>query len=59
MGRTADEAFGMGEVSGSQHVGALFDGFLRKAMMDDGRGKQSEPGMAVFVVVPIHEPPGE
>ena len=59
MGRTADEAFGMGEIGCSQHLRAPFHGFLRKAMVDDGRGKQSEPGMAVFVVVPIHKPPGE
>ena len=45
----------MSQVGGIQYGSALFDGGGRETVVNHGRGKQAESGMAVLVVVPGEE----
>ena len=53
--RLADEAFGVGEVCGSQDLGAPGPDEPSPPVMDVGGGVQAEPAVPMVVVVPGEE----
>lgn len=55
----ANEPFRMSQVSGIQYGSALLYGGGRETIVNRGRGKQAEPGMAVLVVVAGEKLPGK
>jgi hypothetical protein len=54
-GRSTDEPFGVLGVGGVEHDGPGGMQVLGVAVVDGGGGHQADPGVAVGVVVPVHE----
>ena len=59
MRRPADEPFGMSLISSIENGAPLFDCLGRETVMNHSRGEKTQPGMAVFGVVPGEKLLGE